>query len=105
MSTKKRKPRASSKGAILAAAVRLAAESGLRNFARIDVAKLVDVAEATVSFHFGTMDDLRREVVRFAVESDITPIMADIRADRNRAELYGKLSNDLRQKITTYIAG
>jgi AcrR family transcriptional regulator len=104
MSTKIRKARASSKDTILQAAIHLAIRHGLRNFARINVAQAVCVAEATVSFHFGTMADLRREVVRHAIEHDIAQIINDIRADRNRAELYGKLSNELRQKITALIA-
>ena len=100
MTLKARKPRASSKGAILDAAVRLAKLNGLRRFARIDVATLAEVAEATVSFHFGTMDSLRQHVVDHAIEKEILPILVDVRRD---AEYTARLSADLKQRLAAFL--
>jgi len=98
------KPRPSSKPSILAAAVSLAREFGLRNFSRTDVADRAEVASATVSYHFGEMTKLRRAVVEFAIEKEILPVLADARADRNSAELFTRMSAELKEKVAAHIA-
>lgn len=99
-----RKPRPTSKPQILESAVSLAHEKGLRKFSRADVAKRIKLASATVSYHFGTMDVLRRAVVEFAIKNEVLPVLADARADRDSAELYRRMSAGLKQKVAAYIA-
>lgn len=97
------KPRPSSKPQILAAALALAKELGLRNFSRADVAVRAEVASATVSYHFGEMTDLRREVVEIAIEKEVLSVLADARADRNSPELFTRMSAELKEKVAAYI--
>lgn len=98
------KPRPSSKPKILIAAVALARELGVRSFSRADVADRAEVASATVSFHYGKMDALRRAVVEHAIEKEIMPILADARTDRNSDELFTRMSAELKEKIAAHIA-
>lgn len=105
MSTKKQKqPRASSKSAILDAAVSVARDRGLHNFFRTHVAKKARTAEATVSWHFGDMNTLRREVVKRAVAEEILPILADVRMSRVRGAVAVRMSAALRKKVANHIA-
>jgi AcrR family transcriptional regulator len=99
MNTKNARP--SSKKLILDVAVSLAVERGLREISREAIAKIADVAEATVSFHFGTMSKLRRAVIMHAFENEILPILADARVDR---ELNTRMSAELKKKVAAYIA-
>jgi AcrR family transcriptional regulator len=103
MSTKS-KTRETSKPAILAAAVSLAKKHGLRNFSREQVAKASKMAEATVSFHFGNMDELRKEVVKAAIAGEVLSILADARADRKSSELYTGMTAELKKRVANYIA-
>lgn len=98
------KPRPTSKPAILNAAVSFAKEKGLRKFSRAQVAKRAKVASATVSYHFGEMHALRREVVEHAIKNEVLPILADARTDRESAELYTRMSSELKQKVAAFIA-
>ncbi len=102
--TTQRKARPTSKPVILAAAVSLAKKHGLRKFSREQVAKVSKMAEATISFHFGNMDALRREVVRKAITDEVLPILADARADRNSSELYTGMPAELKKRVANYIA-
>lgn len=104
MTPKTRKPRPNQKAEILAAAVSLAKSKGLRNFARIEIATLAQVAEATVSFHLGKMDEVRRAIVEYAIDNEVIPVLVDARADRSSGELYTRMSADLKQKIAAHIA-
>lgn len=104
MSTKSKTPRATSKPAILAAAVSLAKKHGLRNFSREQVAKAARMAEATVSFHFENMDNLRKAVVKAAIADEVLPILADARADRASSSLYTGMPAELKKKVAAFIA-
>lgn len=66
-----RKARPNSKPEILSAAVALAQLRGLYGFTRAEVAEAVSMAEASVSFHFGSMDSLRKAIV------EIVPSLAE----------------------------
>lgn len=104
MSTKAKTPRATSKPQILAAAVSMAKKHGLRNFSREQVAKAAKMAEATVSFHFQNMDNLRRAVVKAAIADEVLPILADARADRASSSLYTGMPAELKKKVAAFIA-
>ena len=93
-----------SKPYILEVAVALAKEHGLRKFSRSQVAKKTGLASATVSFHFGSMDALRTEVVKYAVENEVLSILADVRTDRDRADFSARMSAELKKKVANYIA-
>lgn len=98
------KIRPTSKPEILEVAVALAKEFGLRKFSRSQISKKTGLASATVSYHFGSMDALRTEVVKYAIENEVLPILADVRTDRDRAEFAARMSADLRKKVANYVA-
>lgn len=99
-----RTPRPNAKIKIINAAVTVAVRKGLRRFSRVEVAQEAEVAEATVSYHFGNMDELRREIVKTAIEREFVSILADARADRDSAELFRAMPAALKQKVAAYIA-
>lgn len=90
------------KPAILSAAIGLARKCGLYKFSREDVAKEADVGESTVSYHFGTMPELRKAIVQQAVKHEILSILADARASRESIGV--PMSEELRQKVAAHIA-
>lgn len=92
----------SQKDNILKAAVATAKTLGLHGFARVDVARAAQVAEATVSHHFGTMPELRKAVVRAAVSEEILSILADARAGREAIGV--PMTEELRKRVAAYIA-
>lgn len=92
----------SAKPAILSAAVALARKNGLHAFSRIDVAHEAEVGESTVSYHFGTMVDLRKAIVQQAVKYEILSILADARASRESSGV--PMNEDLRKKVAAFIA-
>lgn len=98
----KKRTRKNSKIAILEVAVIVARKSGLHKFSRIDVAKEANVGEGTVSYHFGTMPELRTAIVQNAVKNEILSILADARAGRESIGV--PMSEDLRKKVAAYIA-
>lgn len=102
--TTPRTPRPTSKPEILAAAVKLARVHGLRKFSRAEVAEEAGVASATVSYHFGQMDAMRKAVVEYAIEREVLPILVDARADRGSSDLYTRMSAELKQKVAAYIS-
>lgn len=102
MTTKKQRP--TSKPFILETAVRLAKERGLRKFSRNDLAKETGLASATVTYHFGGMAGLLREVVKFATENEVLSILADVRADRERSNLGARMTPQLKKKVAHYVA-
>lgn len=97
------KPNDTSKPTILSAAVKLANDMGLHQFSRVDVATEAGVGESTVSYHFGTMPELRTAIVKHAVKREMLKILADARAGREAVGV--PMSATLRKKIAKYIAG
>lgn len=95
-------PNVSSRPNILSAAIKLAKGVGLYQFSRVDVAKAAKVGESTVSYHFGTMPELRTAIVKHAVEHEIMKILADARAGREAIGV--PMNAALRKKIARYIA-
>lgn len=102
--TNQKRTRPNSKAEILNAAVSVAARKGLKGFSRENVAQEAEVAEATVSYHFGNMDALRREIVQRAIEREFVSILADARADRKSESLYRAMPAKLKEKVAAYIA-
>ena len=67
---------ASNKGHILKVATRMALKNGFNSLTRDSVAAEAFVAMGSVNHHYGTMDGLRDEVMRNAVENEILEIVA-----------------------------
>lgn len=88
---------------ILVVAARLAKHSGLMNFTREAVAHQADCSPANVSYHFGTMRELRDAVVEQALTWGHIEILAQARLVRHPA-LRGKLTAELKQQIAAHIA-
>lgn len=63
------KQRMRTRGEILAAACDAAREFGLYDMTRAQIAKKAKTATGTVSFHYGDMETLRKEVVRQCIAS------------------------------------
>jgi AcrR family transcriptional regulator len=61
---------------ILAAALKLSARMGYTRITRADIAKAAGVADALVTYHLGTMPDLRRAVMREAVRTECLSVIA-----------------------------
>lgn len=66
---------------ILNAAIALAKVSGYRTLTRDGVADRALVSTGLISYHFETMDALKRLVVKTAIEKEILPIIAQALAD------------------------
>lgn len=70
---------------ILEAALSLAGERGYRRVTRSDVADRAGVATGSVNNAYGTMDGLRDEIMRVAVERNLAAIVAQGLADSHPA--------------------
>lgn len=103
MTTTQRAPRPNARERIITAAVVVATRRGLRQFSRVEVATEAEVAEATVSYHFGNMEKLRKEVVKYAIKHNVKAILTDVAADRDRKNLYHDLSSKMRQQLMAQI--
>lgn len=69
---------------ILDAAVKLAVRTGWRRLTRDSIATSAKISTGLVSAHFGSMDNLRDEVMRAAVSRRILSIVREGIADRNK---------------------
>lgn len=79
---------------LLEVAVRVAAERGWSKMTRACIAEAAQVSEGLVSARLGTMDALRRSVMRAAVKRRIVGIVAEGLALRDRHA--AKADDDLR---------
>lgn len=61
---------------IITAAVQLALSVGYQRITRDAVARSAGVAVGTINSNFGTIEGLRREVLKYAVKGEILPIIA-----------------------------
>jgi len=69
---------------LLDVAIALATKHGLANITRDQIAETAGVAQGLVSLRLGTMDKMRRAVMRNAVSREILPIIAEGLASRDR---------------------
>lgn len=72
---------------ILKACLKLAAKHGYRNITRDAIALEADVHPSNVSYHLGTMIELRRHIMREAVRTECLPVIAQGLAARDRHAL------------------
>lgn len=74
--TQSRLPKGERRAEILQAALDLAVTKGVDKVTQADVAKRVGVTHTLVIHYFGTVTQLRRDVMRAAVKDRIVPIVA-----------------------------
>ncbi len=70
---------------ILSSAVNCARSAGVQWITRAEVARVASVQPAAVSYHWGSMLDLKRAVFAEAVRLHILPLIAQGLADGNEA--------------------
>ncbi len=86
--TKKRFKPEIRKESIIAAALDLAEDTHYREVTRDQIGRRIGVTGTAVMYHFGTMQQLRREVMRAAVKQERLQVIAqgltcnDVHADR-----------------------
>jgi DNA-binding transcriptional regulator YbjK len=64
------------KNAILQAAVNLSKQKGFMRVFRVEIAKAAGCVEGTVSYHFGTMRDMRAAIMAHAIEHEVLEVVA-----------------------------
>ena len=102
MSKSRLKPEAR-KEDILAAALPLAAEHGYRNITRNQIAEAAKVSGPTLNYHFGTMAQLQRDLMRHAIARENLRVIAQgISAGDSQA---AKVDSELRSRALDYLKG
>ena len=89
------------KNELLQAATVVAARTGIPNVTRLAVAKEAGVAEATVSFHFNTMHQLRKALARRAVLEEDVPLLVPLLLEAQYRKL---LTGKLRERAIQHLA-
>lgn len=87
---------------ILTAALKIAAKDGYQRITREAIANTAGVSEALVTYHLGTMPELRRAVMREAVRAECLPVIAQGLTARDRHAL--KAPRDLQVKALSSFA-
>lgn len=87
---------------ILRACLKLAAKHGYREITRDAIAIEADVTPSLVSYHLGTMIELRRTVMREAIRTECLPVIAQgLAANDKHAR---KSSNELQAAALATLA-
>ena len=86
----------SKKQAILLVAVHLAKRDGYTVVTRDEIAETAGVAMGTVTNHLGTMTQIRRAVVRYAIRTEVMQII--LQALVMKDPLIRKLDPDLKKR-------
>ena len=81
---------------ILRAALEIAPETGYNRLTRDEIAKRAKIPPTLISYHLGTMAELRRQIMRAAVQAECLPVIAQGLALRDRHAL--KAPEELRQR-------
>ena len=75
------------RAAILAAALKLAPRIGYAHLTREDIASEAQMSPGLVSYHFGTMVDLRRAIMRESIRVECLAVIAQGVVARDRHAL------------------
>lgn len=86
---------------IMNAAVKIALDKGYYNITRLEVANAAGISEGSVSIHFGTMNKLKRALMRHAVKNGIFEIVAQGIAANDKHAL--KVSKDFKNKALSIL--
>lgn len=81
---------------ILAAALEISPSKGYNRITRDEIAKRAGIPPTLISYHCGTMPELRRDIMREAVRVGCLPVIAQGLAARDRHAL--KAPPELRQR-------
>jgi len=90
-----------SKKDILEAALQLALEIGYDKLRRDNIVAKAGVSQGLITYHFGTVEKLRREVMREAIRRKLVPIVAHGIAMRDINALKAPLA--LKRQATKYL--
>lgn len=90
-------------GQILASALVLSARVGYSRLTRDEIAVHAGITPSLIPYHFGTMEQLRRHIMREAVRVGCLPVIAQGLALRDRHAL--KAPEDLRARALQSIGG
>lgn len=88
--------------ALLTTALHLAARHGYHTLTREQIALAASVSPALVSARLGTMDAMRRSVMRAAVARGVVAVVAQGLAVRDKYA--GKADKELRAAAAAYVA-
>lgn len=86
---------------ILKAAVELAAELGYHKIRRFEVAKQAKVSSGLINFHFRTMEELKKSVMKYAIKNKNLKIIAQGIVLQDPQVL--KLPDDVKQSAVKYL--
>jgi len=103
MSKRKRLGGKERRDEILKAALKVSARVGFNNIERADVARVAKCSEALVSSYFGTMQQLKKSVMRAAVVQENLIIIAQGLAIKNPHAL--KAPPEIRSAAAQSLAG
>ena len=98
--TRRREKPTVRKEQILHAAIELASKVGYQVILRDEIAAIIGASPALISFHFATMEQLRSEVMRAAIEREILPIIAQGLSIGDKQTQ--NLKPELRQKVISF---
>lgn len=87
---------------ILKAALELSPRIGYSRLTRDDIAQRAKIPPSLITYHLGTMPELRRHIMREAVRVECLPVIAQGLACRDRHAL--KASEELRQRALQSVA-
>lgn len=89
-------------GLLLDVAIELAKAHGLARITREQIATQAEVSPGLVSARLGTMEAMRRTIMRNAITREILPIIAEGIATRDRFAL--EAPEELRQRAAAHMA-
>lgn len=102
MKPKKRLPPNERRDAILAAAVDLSRRDGYNQITRDAIAEHAGVSMGLVTRYFGTMNKMRRAIIRAAISDEVLEVIAQGLAARD--EHARKAPDDLKRKALATLA-
>ena len=91
------RPRKFKRENVLIVATSLASSVGYQNITREDVAQSAFTSAGTVSGLFGSMEQLKQEVVKFAIANACLPVIAQALAARNKLAMC--IPDELKRKV------
>lgn len=87
---------------ILRAALKIAPKKGYNRMTRDDIAKEADIPPTLITYHMGTMVELRRDIMREAIRVECLPVIAQGLTVRDRHAL--KAPEELRRRAVQSLA-
>ncbi len=87
---------------ILRAALEIAPTKGYNRMTRDDIAHKANIPPTLITYHCGTMPDLRRDIMREAIRVECLPVIAQGLAVRDRHAL--KAPEELRRRALQSLA-